>query len=70
MNPLSLGDLFVGKKDSLAPATSKAIIEMVKDAIKKNKDGAYSLPPEQYEKKLKKEAEALEKENNEANNSK
>ena len=46
------------------------IIEMVKDAIKKNKDGAYSLPPEQYEKKLKKEAEALEKENNEANNSK
>ena len=46
------------------------IIEMVKDAIKKNKEGAYSLPPEQYEKKLKKEAEALEKENNEANNSK
>lgn len=31
MNPLSLGDLFVGKKDSLAPATSRAIIEMVKD---------------------------------------
>lgn len=31
MNPLSLGDLFAGKKDALAPATSKAIIEMIKD---------------------------------------
>lgn len=31
MNPMTLGSLFAGEKDALSPATSRAIIEMIKD---------------------------------------
>ena len=46
------------------------VIELIKDAIKKGKSGAYELTPEQYNEKMKKEEENKENSSNNDENNK